>query len=134
MKSLHILGIDRARPANTPQPQPTSDDYQVNNRWVKRALLLLEQNISKPLSTEDIASHLNLSKRQLERLFLQETGESIQKLYRNIRLRYGLWLLQNTQRSITDIALECGFADAAHFTRSFRNVFEQKPSEIRIKK
>lgn len=130
-KSLRILVMEQPRPANAPQPQPASDDYRVENKWVKRALLLLEQNMSRPLSTAEIADHLNLSKRQLERLFLQETGESLQKLYRKIRLRYGLWLLQNSERSITDIAAECGFADTAHFSRAFRAAYEKRPTELR---
>lgn len=129
-KSLRILVMDQPRPANAPQPQPATD-YVVENKWVKRALLLLEQNMSRPLSTEEIASRINLSKRQLERLFISETGESLQKLYRNIRLRYGLWLLQNSDRSVTDISQECGFADTAHFSRAFRVAFAKKPSEYR---
>jgi transcriptional regulator GlxA family with amidase domain len=67
----------------------------------------------------------------LERLFIADTRESLQKFYRKIRLSYGLWLLQNTQRSITDIAQECGFADTAHFSRAFRSVFEKRPTEYR---
>ncbi|MDA8781970.1 GlxA family transcriptional regulator [Porticoccaceae bacterium] len=129
-KSLRILVMDNPRPANAPQPQPTSD-YQVENKWVVKSLLLMEQNLSRPLSTDEIADRLSISKRQLERLFIADTGESLQKFYRKIRLSYGLWLLQNTQRSITDIAQECGFADTAHFSRAFRSVFEKRPTEYR---
>jgi len=129
-KSLRILVMDSPRPANSPQPQPSAN-YQVNNKWVKRALLLLEQNLSRPLTTDEIATRLSISKRQLERLFLGETGDSLQKFYRKIRLNYGLWLLQNTPRSITDIAQETGFADTAHFSRAFRSAFAKKPSEYR---
>lgn len=129
-KSLRILVMDSPRPANAPQPQPTSD-YQVKNKSVVRALLLMEQNLSRPLSTDEIANRLNISKRQLERLFVHDTGESLQKFYRAIRLSYGLWLLQNTPRSITDIAQECGFADTAHFSRAFRSVFAKRPTEYR---
>lgn len=129
-KSLRILVMDNPRPANAPQPQPTSD-YQVKNKWVVRALLLMEQNLSRPLSTDEIADRLNISKRQIERLFMSDTGESLQKFYRAIRLSYGLWLLQNTSRSITDIAQECGFADTAHFSRAFRNNFDKRPTEYR---
>ncbi len=121
--------ITRDRPS-APQPQPASD-YQVSNKWVARALLVLEQNLSRPLSTDEIASRLNISKRQLERLFIAETGDSLQKFYRKIRLNYGLWLLQNTQRLITDIAQETGFADTAHFSRAFRAAFAKKPTECR---
>jgi transcriptional regulator GlxA family with amidase domain len=129
-KSLRILVMDSPRPANAPQPPPTSD-YQVKNKLVVRALLLMEQNLSRPLSTDEIANRLNISKRQLERLFVHDTGESLQKFYRAIRLSYGLWLLQNTPRSITDIAQECGFADTAHFSRAFRTVFGKRPTEYR---
>jgi transcriptional regulator GlxA family with amidase domain len=129
-KSLRILVMDSPRPANAPQPQPASD-YQVNNKWVVRALLLLEQNLSRPLSTDEIADRLSISKRQLERLFMSETGDSLQKFYRKIRLNYGLWLLQNTERLITDIAQETGFADTAHFSRAFRATFDKKPTEYR---
>ena len=129
-KSLRILVMDSPRPANAPQPPPTSD-YQVKNKSVVRALLLMEQNLSRALSTDEIANRLNISKRQLERLFVHDTGESLQKFYRAIRLSYGLWLLQNTPRSITDIAQECGFADTAHFSRAFRTVFGKRPTEYR---
>jgi transcriptional regulator GlxA family with amidase domain len=103
----------------------------VENKWVARALLLMEQNLSRPLATDEIAQRINISKRQLERLFLADTGESLQKFYRKIRLSYALWLLQNTQRSITDIAQECGFADTAHFSRAFRSAFASRPTDYR---
>ncbi|HIG66592.1 MAG TPA: GlxA family transcriptional regulator [Porticoccaceae bacterium] len=129
-KSMRILVMDSPRPANAPQPQP-GGDYQVNNRLVGRALLLMEQNLSRPLSTDEIAARVDISKRQLERLFISETNDSLQKFYRKIRLRYGLWLLQNTKRLITDIAQECGFADTAHFSRAFRAIFDKKPTDYR---
>jgi transcriptional regulator GlxA family with amidase domain len=129
-KSLRILVMDSPRPANAPQPQPGAD-YHVNNRLVERALLLMEQNLSRPLSTDQIATRVNISKRQLERLFTSETNDSLQRFYRKIRLRYGLWLLQNTTRLITDIAQECGFADTAHFSRAFRAAFDKKPTDYR---
>jgi len=74
---------------------------------------------------------VDISKRQLERLFINETNESLQKFYRKMRLRYGLWLLQNTERLITDIAQECGFSDTAHFSRAFRVIFDKKPTDYR---
>jgi transcriptional regulator GlxA family with amidase domain len=132
-KSLRILGLDQARPANAPQPQPANNnDVLVENRRVRRALLIMEQNMAQPLSTQLIAERLNLSKRQLERLFVAETGDSVQRLYRKIRLGYGLWLLQRPETSVTDIAEECGFADTAHFSRAFRGQFNMSPSEARV--
>jgi transcriptional regulator GlxA family with amidase domain len=131
-KSLRILALDRARPANTPQPLPANDKHLlVEEGRVRRALLIMEQNMARPLTTDAIAGRLNLSKRQLERLFARETGQSLQRLYRSMRLEYGRWLLQGRDNSITTIADECGFADTAHFSRAFRAEFGMAPSEAR---
>ncbi len=131
-KSLRILVLDQARPANAPQPQPANNKYLlVKDRRVRRALLIMEQNMSRPLSTTKIADRLNLSKRQLERLFVKETGDSLQRLYRGMRLGYGLWLLRRPESSVTTVAQECGFADTAHFSRAFRAEFNMAPSEAR---
>ena len=134
-ESLRILVMSNPRPGTTPQPQPQpAEQLTVNNKLVERSLLILEQNMSKPLSTDEIADRLNISRRQLERLFISETGQSLQKFYRHIRLQYGKWFLSNTTRTITDIALECGFSDSAHFSRTFQAEFEKKPSEYRTEK
>jgi transcriptional regulator GlxA family with amidase domain len=58
-------------------------------------------------------------------------GLSLQKFYRTMRLRYGMWLLQNTSRTITDIGQDCGFSDTAHFSRGFRAVFKKTPTDYR---
>ena len=131
-KSLRILVMDQARPANAPQPQPPVErQLLITDRRVRRALLIMEQNMARPLGNDQIAARLNLSKRQLERCFTQETGASLQRLYRSMRLQYGLWMLRNSDRSVTDVAEECGFADTAHFSRAFRAEFGIKPSESR---
>lgn len=129
-KSLRFLGLNEARSASAAQPQPTND-FTVKDERVKRALLIMQQNMERPLSSSEISSTLNLSTRQLERLFINDTQQSMQKNYRNIRLGYGLWLLQNSDRSVTDIAQECGFADTAHFARAFKALFQQTPSAVR---
>lgn len=129
-KSLSILLMDQARTPTTAQPQPTGTQ-DVRDLRVRRALSIMEQNMSRALSSEEVANSLNISCRQLERLFVQSTGQSLQKNYRAIRLGYGLWLLQNSERSITDISQECGFADTAHFSRACRSQFSHTPSELR---
>lgn len=129
-KSLHIMLIDHARRGNTSQPQPPLYDEIADNR-VRRAVLLIEQHLSEPLHTDDIARHLNVSRRQIERAFKREVGMSPHQFSRSLRLRYGFWLLQHTERSITDISSECGFADTAHFSRQFHTQFGKPPTAVR---
>lgn len=129
-KSLHILLIDHARRGSSSQPQPPPYEQVADNR-VRRAILLIEQHLSEPLSTDALAARMSVSRRQLERGFRQELGVSPQVFSRQLRLRYGLWLLTHTGRSVTEIGAECGFADTAHFSRQFRALFGQSPSEAR---
>ncbi|MDF1654372.1 MAG: GlxA family transcriptional regulator [Coxiellaceae bacterium] len=121
MKSLRIMVMDACRQNTSPQP---IHDAEIKNPIVRKTLLLLEQNLSTPLSSEELAAHVNISKRQLERIFSQELGVSLQKFYRKARLVYGRWLLDNTTKSMADVALECGFIDSSHFSRAYKQAFK----------
>ncbi|MFY3065586.1 helix-turn-helix transcriptional regulator [Achromobacter xylosoxidans] len=70
-----------------------------------------------------------MGRRQLERAFRLATGMSPMAFQRQLRLEYGSWLLLNNACSITQIALDCGFADGAHFSRDFRAHFGQSPRQ-----
>jgi transcriptional regulator GlxA family with amidase domain len=47
-------------------------------------------------------------------------------------MRYANWLIENTDRSVTDIANEAGFADCAHFSRQFKDAYGLSPSTRRL--
>jgi transcriptional regulator GlxA family with amidase domain len=129
-KALHILFIDRQLPPQTAQPQPPMLP-PATNKHVRRALLVIEQNMSAPLELQDLARRINISNRQLSRVFDDEFGMSPQEFCRMFRLKYGLWLLINSNHSVTDIAAECGFTDVSHFSREFRRYFSCPPSSVR---
>lgn len=129
-KARHVLLLDKARTGNEAQPHPPVA-VAVSNKHVRRALLMMEQHITDPLPIADIADRLHLSTRQLERVFLSVMGVRPAIFYRTLRLRYAAWLLDKTPRSITDIALEAGFSDGAHFSRQFRELYGKTPSEAR---
>jgi len=129
-KGLHILLTDKARSGLDAQPQPPGVGLVADAR-VKRAMLLIEQNLSTPPKVHEIATSVGLSKRQLERLFRKIAGKSIQEFSRDLRVYYGLWLLANSNKSITAVATESGFADPSHFNRLFRATFGCPPSVLR---
>lgn len=133
-KARHVLLLDRARHGNDAQPHPPISDGatdDVTDPRVRRALLLMEQNLADPLPIADIADRLRLSTRQLERLFQSVIGVRPVIFYRSLRLRYARWLLDHTDRSVTDIALEAGFSDCAHFSRQFKTMVGLSPSDVR---
>ncbi|MBB3190254.1 GlxA family transcriptional regulator [Halomonas cerina] len=130
MKSLHIMLIDEARRGAHPQPQPVVFG-KIEDRLVRRAITLLEQHLGEAIAMDVLAERVGTSRRNLERRFRETLGVGPQKFARDLRLRYGLWLLHYTGKSITEIGERCGFADTAHFSRHFRSTFGVTPSEMR---
>lgn len=98
---------------------------------VRRAVMLMEDHLSAPLNMATIAGLLNCSTRQLERQFVSETGATPADYYRQMRLRYGRWMLTAGNTPLSAVAYECGFADAAHFIRHFQREFGVSPGVFR---
>ena len=129
-KALHILVADTARRAEDAQPQPPGSSLSGDPR-VRRAMLMIEQSLSHPPRVDAIARAVGLSKRQLERIFRRELGRTIQEFSRDLRIYYGLWLLANSGKTITAVAIESGFSDISHFNRVFHATFHTSPSRLR---
>lgn len=87
---------------------------------LRRAVLNIEQCLTRPLTTAWLAHDVQLSERQLNRLFHAEFGKNARDFIRSARLRYACWLLKNSQQSVTHIARRMGFSDCAHFIRHFQ--------------
>ena len=129
-KSLNVLLFDRPREAGAAQPAPSSAPRGSDER-VRRATLLMEQNLADPLPIAMIAERVGSSVRQLDRLFRDELAEGPGAAYRSIRLENGRWMLDQTTRSISEVAALTGFVDGAHFSREFRKLFGRSPSQWR---
>jgi transcriptional regulator GlxA family with amidase domain len=130
-KASQVLLFDRQRSGSDAQPHPPLSETVAEPR-VRRALLLMEQNLARPIAVAAVAAELGLSARQLERLCRQHVGMGPASLYRQLRMRYANWLIENTDRSVTDIANEAGFADCAHFSRQFKDAYGLSPSTRRL--
>lgn len=130
-KSLNILVADRARPADAAQPRRLFTG-EIGDRRIARAVQFMEQRLDAPPSNGELAAHIGLSRRQFERLFTAETGQSPQAFSRRLRLEHGARLLAGGGRRVTEVALDCGFTDSAHFTRHFRRHFGCSPSHWRV--
>lgn len=126
-----MLLLDRVRAGNAAQPHPPAADEVVGDERLRRALLLMEQHCADPLPIATLASRLSVSPRQLERLFRSVMGVRPARHYRLLRLRYARWLLQHTDLSVTEIALDSGFADCAHFSRRFKELHGFTPTDAR---
>ena len=120
-KALRILQVDEPGRYNAPQPQPHLPGAAPSSHpKVRRAILLMEQHLSQALTVEALAKKLDMSVRQLERLFKEDTGKSPQAYARAMRLGVAAWMLRQSGKTVAAIASACGFSDASHMGREFR--------------
>ncbi|HEY3540814.1 MAG TPA: GlxA family transcriptional regulator [Trinickia sp.] len=95
------------------------------------ALQLMDANVEDPLTTDEIAELVGISRRQLERLFKQYLGAMPSKYYLGLRLTKARLQLQRSSKSIVQVSLACGFSSAAHFSNAYRERFGLTPREER---
>ncbi|MCG5071772.1 GlxA family transcriptional regulator [Paraburkholderia tagetis] len=130
-KAQRILIVDDAQRGSAPQPYPSGLD-PTSHPKVRRAVLVMEQHIGQPLPLAELARRLDMSVRQLERLFSAQTGKSPNVYGRQMRVRMAAWMLTGSDKTVSDIAMSCGFSDASHLGREFRKEFNESPSAYRL--
>ena len=87
------------------------------------AVALMEANLEEPMSPDELALHVGLSRRQLERLFQKYLSCVPTRYYLELRLARARQLLLQTTMSIVDVAFACGFVSAPHFSKCYRDFF-----------
>lgn len=87
----------------------------------------MQHNLEEPLSRSDLAREAGLSTRQLERLFRKYLSRSPARYYLELRLHKARLLLLQTNMSVMNAALACGFVSASHFTKCYRSYFGRTP-------
>ncbi len=128
--ALEVLQIEKARSPGDVQPhRPLYENYEDDR--VRAAMILMEQNMEYGLSIPQLASAVGLSRRQLERVFMEKAGMSPAQAYKLVRLKRARALLANPKLSMIEIALDVGFENASHFTRAFKRTFGATPSQVR---
>ena len=118
-KSLHIMIIDEAMAADDPQPGLPLG-LKTTDPLVRRALLILQQNMEAPPGVAEVAGQLGVSRRKLERHFAASLGVSPSEAFLQVRLAQVEMLLTRSDRTVSRIAAETGFCDASHLIRAFR--------------
>jgi AraC family transcriptional regulator len=100
-------------------------------RWLARAEEFLRAHAHRPLRLDDAARAADVDPVLLSRWFRRVHGVTAGEFVRRIRVERACTLLSSTSASLSAIALDCGFADHAHFTRTFHRVMHVTPSAYR---
>jgi len=116
-----VFVCERIRDSNDRQRVPLKTLLGTSQPKLMEAVSLMEANIEEPMSLDELASHVELSRRQLERLFQKYLHRVPTRYYLELRLERARQLLLQTSKSIVDIAFACGFVSAPHFSKCYRD-------------
>lgn len=91
----------------------------------------LNRHFAEEITMDNIAAEFFLHKDYITHVFKDETGFSLMSYVISLRINRAKLLLAETEKSVTDIALECGYADFAHFSKQFKKHAGLSPSQFR---
>lgn len=128
------LCLDRIRSFDEKQRIPLQHSGGDLQPKLAMAIELMEQNLEEPLSTDQIAELVNISRRQLERIFKRYLNNVPAKYYLELRLKKAKHLLLNSNKSIIQIGLSCGFSSGPHFSSAYKNFYLITPRDERTRK
>ena len=121
---------ERDAEAARSQLAPIEDRYPTRNKVVLEGLSLMRANLFRPVSIAALALSLNLSQRQLERLFERELGDTPGPIYREMRLEAARIEVRQGRRPMQDIAHDFGFTSGS-FSKTYQRQFGIAPSADR---
>ncbi len=139
---LHMIGRDfgQALAVEVAQLFMTRDSARSHEggatpagRVVNRALAVMQEHLEAPLSLPEVARRAGVTQKTLETRMRAELGATPATVYRRQRLNLARKLASETDLSVAEIALRCGYADPAAMTRAFKVAFQTTPSQIRQK-
>ncbi|NOX39473.1 MAG: GlxA family transcriptional regulator [Alphaproteobacteria bacterium] len=99
----------------------------VRHPKLSTVIQMMEGNIEEPVSPSILARDVGMSTRQLERLFRRYLSRSPKRYYMELRLQKARNLLMQTDMSVINVALACGFASPSHFSKCYRSHYDTTP-------
>ena len=99
----------------------------VRHPKLSRVIQIMEIAIEEPISPSTLARDVGMSTRQLERLFRRYLNRSPKRYYMELRLQKARNLLMQTDMSVINVALACGFASPSHFSKCYRSHYNTTP-------
>ncbi len=98
---------------------------------INRVIDYLRGNLDRQVKLEELAKVACFSEFHFHRIFSAVSGETLNNFTNRLRLERAARFLRYTNRSLTDIAFDCGFSSSATFSRAFRSGYDTSPSQFR---
>ncbi len=103
------------------------------NRRMLRARDAMDRDYARPLDVPELASIACVSEAHFIRTFKSTFGETPHRYLQRRRVERAMYLLRTTDRTVTEICMRVGFSSLGTFSRTFRDIVGETPSEFRAR-
>lgn len=110
---------------------PQNINKRQNLMRIEEALKFISENYREDIKLEDVASKIYVTPQYFSSLFKKTTGKTFIDYVTGLRINTSIKLLKDTDRKITDIAIDCGFNNMANFNSVFKKYIGKTPSDFR---
>jgi len=109
-----------------------SRDTEDDNRRLLRARDAMDRAYAQPLDVAAVAAVAHTSPAHFSREFRAVFGETPHRYLQRRRVERAMFLLRETDRSVTDICFDVGFGSLGTFSRTFRDIVGESPTDYRV--
>jgi transcriptional regulator GlxA family with amidase domain len=136
LQHRHLAGALFAEFLRLGSPSPrsngeTAESSAALHPAVSRVIEAIESRFAEPLDLEDLATIAGLTAQHLRKIFKAATGKSPVDYLWDTRLEHARRLITGTGLTLSEISAECGFTNPYHFSRKFRQAYDEPPREYR---
>ncbi len=101
------------------------------NRSVQKAISYMKENIGKSLTLSELSVSAGYSPNHFQRIFTDIMGLSPREYLEDIRIKHAKYLLAQNEKSLSEIAQDCGFSSQSYFCKVFKRHAFITPNEFR---
>jgi transcriptional regulator GlxA family with amidase domain len=122
---------ERIRDRHDQQRMALRSRLGISHPKLLKVIALIEESPEEPLARAELTRPVELSPRQLERLFRKYLSKTPTRYDLDVRPHRARTLLMQTSLAVLDVALACGFVSASHFSKCYAEFFDKTPREER---
>jgi len=111
----------------------TVDENALPSRMVEALGEYIRENVGDEISNTELGAIFGYHPFYISKVMKDRKGITLRQYVISYRLKLARKMLEDTERSINQIAEECGFTDASYFTKTFKNAFGMTPKDYRNK-
>ena len=126
--------LNTIREDSAPQRLSPGFRYGARDKRLGKILLLMQENLERPLSIATLSERAGTNEKAATRLFERHVGETPHRYYLRLRIERAANLLRQSELQVEEVAFACGFSSSSHLSRHFRPLMGATPKAYKAQR